>query len=273
MVLGAGGQLGKAVREKLSSAQWKVVAFSHSELDITRGTDVFLALQDHRPDVVINCAAITDVDFCEEHPEIAENVHIHASEILSRASRIFYFLNVYISTDYVFDGESEQAYAEEAPANPVNHYGRTKWLGEIVTRESEQFLIIRTSAVFGKGEKNFVTNFLRRAQEGKSLRAVGDRRFSPTYTVDLAEAIYQLIDHRHTGIFHITNSEFCSPYQWALEICKIKKWEQPVEEIRQADLHQKARRPRSTILSNTRWLQLGFPPLPSWKDALTRFLV
>ncbi|MHA2609523.1 MAG: dTDP-4-dehydrorhamnose reductase [bacterium JZ-2024 1] len=271
-IFGAEGQLGRAVAEQFSLPDWNIFTFSHAQLDITQTELLLCTLTALHPDVVVNCAAITDVDFCETHPEEAEKVHYLASQEISRASDLLGFLNVFISTDYVFDGETDHPYEENSPTHPLNHYGRTKLLGEEATQRGNKWLIIRTSAVFGKGKKNFVVNFLRRAREGKDLHAVADRKFSPTYTQDLASALYQLIVQDKRGIYHLTNSGECSPYEWALEICRLKGIAQTVHPIRQEELHQKARRPKYTTLANKRWLQEGFPPLPTWQDALKRFL-
>ncbi|MFN4181619.1 MAG: dTDP-4-dehydrorhamnose reductase [bacterium] len=270
-ILGAEGQLGRAVVAQFSRPGWTVFPFSHSQLDITHTELLQCTLSALHPDIVINCAALTDVDFCEIYTEKAEKVHYVASQEISKASDLLGFLNVFISTDYVFDGETNRPYEEDSPTHPLNHYGRTKLLGEAATRLGNKWLIIRTSAVFGKGKKNFVVNFLRRAQEGKELRAVVDRKFSPTFTEDLASALYLLILHNKQGIYHLTNSGECSPYEWALEICRLWGIEKSIQPIRQEELPQKARRPKYTTLANKRWLQEGFPPLPAWQDALKRF--
>jgi dTDP-4-dehydrorhamnose reductase len=182
---------------------------------------------------------------------------------------------LYVSTDYVFDGEKADAYVESDSPNPINIYGRSKLEGErYVSDLIDRFWIVRTSWLFGPLGKNFVKTILDMARRGQSLRVVNDQVGSPTYTVDLATGLEQIFEKGSPGIYHVTNQAHCSWYEFAEEILRQAGLEQvELLPIPTSASDRPARRPRNSRLANTRLVAEGLGLLPPWQDALRRYLV
>ncbi|MFH0732526.1 MAG: dTDP-4-dehydrorhamnose reductase [Candidatus Omnitrophota bacterium] len=248
-------------------------------------TDRVLALQKIKqisPDITIHCAAYTDVDGCELNPEKAHNLNTQATAIIAEGCKLASSSMIYISTDFVFDGEKASPYSEQDMPNPISIYGKTKLAGENAVRgELDNYLIIRTSWLFGAGGRNFVEAILEKAKTQKRIKVVNDQVGSPTYAVDLAKAIadivdsYQLTTNQLTNsrILNVTNSGSCSWYEFAKEIVnQAGKEDIKVIPISSDQLDRPAKRPKMSILDNTLFFKIHGSSLADWKDALTRYL-
>ncbi|MGH8103925.1 MAG: dTDP-4-dehydrorhamnose reductase [bacterium] len=274
MVLGAGGQLGSDLSRLLARAPGvSLKAFKKQDLDITQFTNVRFAIETARPEVVINAAAFTKVDECERVPDTAMTVNYLAQKHLARVCRDFGALCVYLSTDYVFDGEKGAPYVEDDKPRPLNHYGLSKLWGEVGTRaDANEGLIVRSSWLYGPTGENFPKKILARARAHHPLRVVNDQTGCPSYTPDLAAAIWWLIDHGALGIFHVTNSGACTWHDFARAILLQAGLSNPVTPITTDELNSPARRPRYSVLDNGKAERLGLPPMRPWFATLSDLL-
>lgn len=273
LVLGAKGMVGTELMA-VPSSHFEVIGLGREELDITAEPEILRTTKKIRPGVVIHAAAYTDVDGCETNPDRAFHVNGEGTRHVARACREIGAKLVYISTDYVFDGEGSRPYREQDPVNPLSVYGKSKLEGERhVQRLLEEFTIVRTEWLFGKGGKNFVTTVLSQAREKTPLHIVQDHIGSPTYAVDLSTAIFRLVAKGCRGIFHITNSASCSWYSFAREIIRLA--EIPDVEITPVDwafLKRPAPRPRYSVLDCERLRVETGLMMRSWKEALKEFM-
>jgi len=273
LVLGAKGMVGSELMGVLS-LRFELIGLGHEELDITAEKEILQAVQDVRPGIVIHAAAYTDVDGCETDPERAFSVNSQGTLHVALACRQKGTRLVYISTDYVFDGKGSRPYREEDPVNPINIYGRSKLEGEKhVQRLLDEFIIVRTQWLFGKGGKNFVTTVLGLAREGKPLTIVRDHLGSPTYVLDLCRAILGLLEKGSYGVFHAANSRFCSWYDFAWEIVRSAELSDvKIIPVDWASLGRPAPRPRYSVLNCERLtLETGLAMRP-WHKALREFV-
>jgi dTDP-4-dehydrorhamnose reductase len=273
LVLGAMGMVGAALMRVLT-AGFDPIGLGHESLDITAEVETLRTLQEIRPRIVVHAAAYTDVDGCETDPERAFRVNSQGTLHVARACHQVGAKLVYISTDYVFDGERSKPYREDAPTNPISVYGRSKLEGESqVRRLLKEFIIVRSQWLFGKGGKNFVTTILGLARQGNRLTIVQDQVGSPTYVVDLAWAIFRLLEKGSQGIFHVANSSHCSWYELAQEIVRTAGiLDCEITPVDAAFLGRPAPRPRYSVLDCERLnLETGMRMRP-WQEALREFL-
>src|SRR5437870_10854800 len=226
-VLGSSGQLGSDVFEVLSrSPSYQVTSFSHEQLDITDRVKVMEVLA-HSFDVVVNCAAFTRVDDCEEQPAQALFVNAQGAFEVARACTQTGALCVFLSTDYVFSGEKAGPYIESDPVGPVNVYGTSKLAGEFLVRQAaKRWLILRIASVFGKtGSRgkggNFIETILSKARSGGPVRVVNDITMSPCYTMDAARAVEELIRSGTSGLYHASNAGQCTWYEFACAAVRL----------------------------------------------------
>lgn len=273
VVTGAKGMLGQALQKQLSE-KYEVIALSREKLDITNFGAVNEYLTAYRPEVVINAAAFTNVDGCESDQEMAFLINAVGPRNLAIVCNEINASLVHVSTDYVFNGKGIQPYGEFDKTDPVSVYGKTKLAGEeLVKSLMNKFFIVRTAWLFGEGEHNFVKTVLRLATEKDYLTIVDDQVGIPTYTQDLARAIGHLISTNYFGIYHITNSDICSWYEFAKEILEqagINKVE--VRPIKSDELNRPAPRPSFSVLDNRFWRLAGFQELRSHREALKDYL-
>ncbi len=272
LVTGAGGMLGTdVVREFAGISQ--VTALDRHALDITDRHAVMTAVRETAPDVVINCAAFTKVDECEENPELAFRVNANGPENLSLACRETGALLVHFSTDYVFDGTGTRPYMEEDPVKPINVYGKSKLEGETrIASLLERFLIIRTAWLFGMAGPNFIRTMLALASNHTSLQVVDDQHGSPTWTRDLAAAVRYLAATEATGIVHCTSSGSCSWYDlclFAFSCMGIHGIE--VKPVGSDMFPRPARRPHYSVLDNSRFQEITGTSMPGWKQAVSGY--
>jgi dTDP-4-dehydrorhamnose reductase len=272
VITGAGGMLGQALQKQLAKKH-KVTALSRETLDITKYNQVKDCLQTQRPDVVINAAAFTDVDGCELEQDKAFLVNAAGPRNIAIVCNELNASMVQISTDYVFDGKGKQPYGEFDRTEPVSVYGKSKLAGEeLVKALTNKFYIVRTAWLFGEGGNNFVKTMLRLATERDSLTVVDDQIGIPTYTQDLAMAIGRLIATDYFGVYHVTNSNPCSWYDFAKEIFKQSGANTMVRAMKSTELNRPAPRPSFSVLDNRFWRLAGFPELRNYQDALRDYL-
>lgn len=265
-IIGAKGMLGSALAEEFADEQ--PILFDISELDLTHAGSVHRALDDARPTIVLNAAAYTDVDGCEDHEAEAYAVNALGVKHLAAWCKRAGALLVHYSTDYVFDGKKPEGYTEEDFPRPINAYGRTKLAGERFLLDSgARFLLIRTSWLYGPHGKNFVDTIRKRAGEVPELRVVNDQYGCPTYTRDLAHHTRALVEKEATGIHHATNVGTTTWFDFARAIIVAAQLPTPVFPQSSSALTRKARRPMYSILRNTKDERLR-----PWRKALIEYL-
>jgi len=252
----------------------EVIGLGHEELDVAVEKDTRRVIRDISPRIVFHAAAYTEVDGGEKDPERAFRVNSQGTLQVARACHEAGANLVYLSTDYVFDGKNSRPYREDDPVNPINIYGKSKLEGERhIQRLLEEFTIVRTQWLFGKGGKNFVTTVLSLAKKGNRLTIVEDQVGSPTYAVDLSQAIFRLLEKGCRGIFHLANSSSCSWYDFAREIVRIARIpDVEILPIDEASLGRPAKRPHYAVLDCERLkLETGLTMRP-WHEALKEFI-
>ena len=256
-------------------ARHQVVPADLPEVDITHLDLVQRTFDSTQPEVVIHTAAFTSVDDCEHRPDLAFQVNAEGTRNVAVACRQASLPMLYLSTDYVFDGQKPTPYEEDDQPNPLNVYGRSKLQGErYVTELLEAAWIVRTSWLFGPLGKNFVRTILQRAQRGESLRVVDDQVGAPTYTMDLAGKLEQIVVRGSPGIYHVTNRGYCSWFEFAQETLRRAALSHVrVFAIPTSASERPAPRPRNSRLAHTRLESEGLGLLPAWQDALTRYLL
>lgn len=254
-------------------ADHEVVGKDIEDFDIGSLGDCRRLIEETEPEVVVNAAAYTDVDGCETDQDKCFRVNAEGVNNIGVACRDRGLKVVHFSTDYIFDGTKGEPYIETDAPNPINTYGQTKLQGEMFLRAlSENYLIIRTSWLFGKNGKNFIKAVLDRAESGK-LTVVDDQVGSPTYTVDLAGAVKVLIEGGHSGIFHVTNRGRCSWYEFALKILDAAgKQDVEVTPISTGELARKALRPAYSVLSCRKFMTECRRTMRFWLIALSDYL-
>ncbi len=273
LITGGGGQLAHALKREFSGSDlWAPL---RTDLDITQFNLLEKASEEFYPDVLINSAALTKVDLCEDIPEQAFITNGIALQKIGELSRKFGFIVVHVSTDYVFRGDKNSPYVEEDCPFPISVYGNSKLIGEnLLIANSERYYILRTAGLYGQGGKNFVSFILERAANQERTRVVMDRFSSPTYTVELARQIKLILKNKAPyGIYHATSEGECSWFQFAREILKIKGLDadflEPVESER---FIQKAKRPKYSVLENKKLKELGINAFSYWAKALESYL-
>lgn len=275
LVTGAEGQLGRDVVHVFNTVSNIVVSgLGRQELDITDFNQCKKVINLIRPDVIIHCAAYTAVDKAESDEDQAYAVNTLGTRNLAVAAESIGSKVCYISTDYVFDGRSDKPYKEYDVVNPINVYGKTKQAGEtMVISFSHRYFIVRTSWVFGLHGNNFVKTMLKLAEERDHIKVVDDQKGSPTFTEDLAEFIYELIQTDKYGIYHASNSGSCSWYEFAKTIIEEKKLGTAIIPCATEDFPRPAPRPRFTVMDHLSIRANGFKELRPWKEALSEFLI
>ena len=256
VIFGASGMLGSDLSEVFPDAS----KFTHHDLDITNKQQVIKIIEVINPAVVINAAAYTNVDECEDEQDLAFEVNGHAPGYMAQACSGIGAILVHFSTDYVFDG-SEKEYVESDTTNPINVYGQSKLMGEQeIIKNTDNYRIIRTSWLFGIHGRNFVDTILRLSEGMDAVKVVNDQFGKPTFTADLARKTGEIIG-LSTGIYHITNDGVCSWYEFAAAIIGN------VVPCSSDEFPTKAKRPTYSVLTNTKTT-----PMRHWKNALNEYL-
>jgi dTDP-4-dehydrorhamnose reductase len=278
LVTGAGGQLAREVVRACPDDE--VVALTRSELDITDEAAVVAAVRDHAPDVVVNTAAMTDVDGCESDPDRAHAVNALGPWWLARTCREASTVLLHVSTDYVFDGEAPRdgageprPWAEGDPVAPRSVYGRSKAAGEQLIRETlRDHVIVRTAWLAGAGGGNFVRTMLRVGRERGAAVVVDDQIGSPTFATDLAPALRHLAVARRSGTYHVVNAGRASWFDVAAATFELAGIDVDLARQPSSALDRPAPRPAWSVLDTRHARLAGVPALPDWRDGLTRLL-
>jgi len=273
LVTGVAGQLGHDVVELLESREIPCRGVDLADFDLTDGAAVKAWVQDYAPDVIVHCAAYTNVDRAESEPEICAAVNGMGTMNMVRAALSVNAKMVYISTDYVFPGTGEKPWEPEDEYGPQNVYGMSKVQGENAVRSlMTRFFILRTSWVFGLNGRNFVRTMLRLGAEKPEVRVVADQIGSPTYTRDLAALIVDMIGTEKYGIYHTRNEGFVSWADFARMIMEKAGLPCRVIPVPTSEYPTAARRPLNSRLDSGRLAAAGIRPMPSVEDALDRYL-
>ena len=273
LITGGNGQLGTELRHLLDEQEAAYVSTDAAEMDITDAQATMAKIKEVQPSVIFHCAAYTAVDKAEdEGKELDEKINIDGTRNVALAAEAVGATLIYISTDYVFDGTKKAGeYATDDQVNPQNEYGRTKLLGEeAVQAIMSKYYIIRTSWVFGQYGHNFVFTMQRLAKEHDTLTVVNDQFGRPTWTRTLAEFMTYVINNdAPKGIYHLSNDNSCSWFEFAQEILKDK--DVTVKPVTSDEFPQKATRPQHSVMDLSKAKEIGFK-IPTWQEALKQLV-
>lgn len=277
LLIGADGQLGTDFQKVIDKSA--LIPLTISDIDVTEKDKTIEIVKLHKPDVVINTSAYHRVDDCEENDRQAFAVNSVGVKNLCLACREIDSTLVHISTDYVFDGNKGSPYIETDCPNPGTVYGISKLAGELYVRYMlKKYFIVRTCGLFGvagclgKGGGNFIESMLKLAKGKPVLRVVGDQIVGPTYTLDLAGKISQLIRTNHYGLYHITNKGQCSWYDFAKKIFELTGTRVKLEKATTSEFKAKATRPAFSVLDSKNLRKIGLDDMRTWDKALEAYL-
>ena len=274
LVTGASGQLGHDLLLELAKRGHNVTGVSSKELDLTDFGKVRTYLNAMRPDAVMHCAGYTAVDQAEDDVERCDLINRGGTEAIARCCGEIGCKLLYISTDYVFAGNGERPWQPDDLPNPLNAYGKSKYLGEEAVRKfSTRFFIVRISWLFGINGKNFVKTMLRLGAERDCISVVNDQFGSPTYSRDLSVLLADMIVTEQYGVYHASNEGFCSWYEFACAIMEKAGLAAKVLPVSCDQYPSRAKRPMNSRMSKDKLTENGFQRLPTWQDALQRYLV
>lgn len=274
LVTGARGQLGYDVMNELAARGLTGIGVDIEEMDITDGEACKTVITEAKPEAVIHCAAYTAVDAAEDNRELCRKINGEGTRNIAKICKELDIKMMYISTDYVFNGGGERPWEPDDHREPLNVYGLTKYEGEIsVEQNLQKYFIVRIAWVFGVNGKNFIKTMLRLGREKGSVSVVDDQVGSPTYTYDLARLLVDMIQTEQYGRYHATNEGLCSWYEFACEIFRQAGMnEVKVTPVDSSGFAAKAKRPHNSRMSKEKLTEKGFERLPSWQDALGRYL-
>lgn len=278
LVTGVKGQLGFDVVNELKKRGHTAIGVDIEEMDITDKVSVEKVINEIKPDVVIHCAAWTAVDSAEEEENISKvrNVNAKGTENIAKVCKALDIKMVYISTDYVFDGQGTEPWKPDCKDyKPLNVYGQTKLEGELaVSSNLDKFFIVRIAWVFGVNGNNFIKTMLKLSDKYDTLRVVNDQIGTPTYTYDLARLLVDMVETDKYGYYHATNEGgYISWYDFACEIFKQAGKNVNVIPVTTEEYGlSKAARPFNSRLDKSKLVENGFEPLPTWQNALERYL-
>ena len=271
-IVGSGGQIGSAINEVLDPLEIEVFNTDKDELDITETDEVLNFGEVNRPDVIINCAAITDTELCEREPELAYRVNALGARNLSIVARKIGAKMVQLSTDDVFDGLSRTPYSEFDDTNPKTVYGRSKRAGENYVKEfTHKHFIVRSNWVYGNGN-NFVKRVLEASKNQKMLAVASDQFGSPTSAKDLAKIILYLIGTNEYGTYHATCKGICNRYEFAQEILKLAGENIELKAVPTSESELSSVRPAYAVLDNFILRIIDVYEMPDWKASLKEYM-
>ena len=275
LVTGVKGQLGYDVMNELKKRGYEGVGVDVEEMDITDPAAVDKVIKEAGVDSVVHCAAWTAVDAAEDHEEVCRKVNAYGTENIAKVCKELDIPMVYLSTDYVFDGQGERPWEPDDPVvKPLNVYGQTKYEGEkAITDNLDKYFIVRIAWVFGVNGKNFIKTMLNLGKTHDTLTVVCDQIGTPTYTYDLAKLLVDMLETKEYGFYHATNEGgYISWAEFAEEIFKQAGMHVTVKPVTTAEYGAKAVRPFNSRLEKKKLTEHGFARLPEWKDALCRYL-
>lgn len=275
LVTGVKGQLGFDVMNELAKRGYEGVGVDVEEMDITDAAAVDRVIKESHVDSVVHCAAWTAVDAAEDNVEMCRKVNALGTENIAKVCKELDIPMIYFSTDYVFDGEGTRPWEPDDPVvEPLNVYGLTKYEGEqAVEKYLEKYYIVRIAWVFGVNGKNFIKTMLNLGKTHDTLTVVNDQIGTPTYTYDLARLVVDMLEKEEYGKYHVTNEGgYISWYDFAKEIFKQAGMDVKVEPVSAEQYKAKAKRPSNSRLEKKKLDEHGFKRLPTWQDALSRYL-
>jgi len=279
LITGSSGMLGTDLVNLLKSREAslehnpEVIEAPHEVLDITLEDRVSDFIATHIPDIVVNCAAFTNVDKCETEREDAFSVNALGPKYLAAAANKCGARVIQISTDFVFDGNGNRPYTEEDQTNPLSEYGRTKLEGERnIQSYCDSYLIVRTSWLFGHNGINFAAKMLELAEQHKELSIVTDETGSPTYTPDLAEALWILIKQKCEGIINVSNDGSCSRYEWAEYIFETMGFKIKMNPIKSSEYKRPANVPLNSTLNCQKFTTITGMQMRPWEETVESYL-
>lgn len=272
LITGSNGMLGHDLKEVLKD-EHELILTTSKTLDITDKEQVIEFVEDSKPDIIINSAAYTDVDGCEENKDLAYSVNGEGVRNLALACREVDCALLHISTDYVFDGTARDPITEDGEIGPISVYGKSKLEGEKAILEIlDKYFIVRTAWLYGINGKNFPKTMLELAENHSEITVVYDEVGTPTYTPDLAYGISQLIETDKYGIYHLTNSGYCSWCEFSRLIFEIAEKDVKVIPVTASEFARPAPRPSYSVLENKNWIDNGFKPLRDYKEAIKEYI-
>lgn len=274
LVTGINGQLGHDVMGELNKRGHEAVGVDIEEMDITDAECVKRVMTQTAPDAVIHCSAYTAVDRAEEEVELCRRVNAEGTKNVAEVCAGLDCKLLYLSTDYIFSGEGERPWEPGDEPDPLNVYGLTKFEGEQeIKSRMKKYFIVRISWVFGVNGNNFIKTMLRLGRENGAVRVVDDQIGSPTYTYDLAVLLVDMIETERYGEYHASNEGICSWYEFAKEIFAAAGMnEVEVTPVSSEEFPAKAKRPKNSRMSKEELVKNGFNKLPSWQDAVKRYV-
>src|SRR6266446_10811596 len=275
LILGAGGRLGGALTREYRE-KFDVVGLNHPQLDLARPEQVRDKISPVAFDLLINCAAMTNVDLCETQREQAFQINAEAPKVLAEICSGKKAKLIHFSTDYVFDGEKREPYTEEDVAKPISVYGESKREGEkLVLHTQDRHLVVRVSWVFGPDRPSFVDGVIKQARENEHVEAIADKFSAPTYTRDIAQVLPQFFENDVSGLLHFANAGECSWQEYAqfsLDCCRslgIPLKAKTVGALKLSDMKNWiARRPVYSVLSTTKYIAITGSTPRGWRDAV-----
>lgn len=273
LVTGAKGQLGFDVMNELEKRGHVGIGVDVEEMDITNPDIVDKVITESKVDVVMHGAAYTAVDAAEDNVELCRKINAYGTENVAKVCKKLDIPMVYISTDYVFNGQGTRPWEPDDERHPLNVYGQSKYEGELAVQDNlDKFFIIRIAWVFGVNGKNFIKTMLNLAKNHDTLSVVNDQTGSPTYTYDLARLLVDMMETDKYGFYHATNEGLCTWYEFALEIFRQAGVDVKVVPVTSEEFQAKAKRPSNSRMNKDKLDVMGFERLPSWQDALARYL-
>ena len=272
LVTGVKGQLGHDIAKECQKRNIEAVGVDVDEMDITNAKQVDKVIKKNKYDAVVHCAAWTAVDKAEDEIDACTKVNVVGTKNIVKVCKELDIPLMYFSTDYVFDGQGESEWKEYDERHPLNVYGQTKYEGELAVQTLNRYFIVRIAWVFGVNGNNFIKTMLRLGKAHGAVSVVNDQIGSPTYTYDLAKLCVQMIQTNKYGIYHATNEGLCSWYEFACEIFKQAGMNVEVTPVDSTKFPAKAKRPNNSRMSKTMLDKNGFDRLPTWQDALSRYL-
>ena len=277
LVTGAKGQLGSDLLCELSNRNIDAIGIDIDDLDITDPEATKEVIEkingEKKLDAIIHCAAYTAVDAAEDNEALVTKINAEGTKNIAKMAKALDLSMMYISTDYVFDGEGERPWEPDDNRAPLNVYGMAKYKGELYVEELlEKYFIVRISWVFGLHGNNFIKTMIRLGKERGAVSVVNDQIGSPTYTPDLSRLLVDMILTDKYGRYHATNEGLCSWYEFACEIFKQANLDVAVTPVSSDAFPVKAKRPHNSRMDKSKLTKNGFELLPSWQDALKRYL-
>lgn len=278
-VIGANGQLGSDVCEEFQKNRHEVFKLTHDTLEVSDIDSVSIILKQIMPNIVVNTAAMHNLDACEQYPLQSFKVNALGARNLAMVTKEISAVLIHISTDYVFDGKHREPYVEQDMPIPINVYGNTKLSGEhFIESIAEKYFILRVSGLYGmnpcraKGGLNFVKLMLKLAKERDEIRVVDDEILTPTYTVDVAQQIVEIAKTDNYGLFHATAQGSCSWYEFAARIFEITKSNVKLLVADPNEFPTKVTRPKYSVLENANLKAVDLDIMPHWSEGLKKYL-